>query len=264
MLTTVEKMLFLQRVPMFEGLSSRHLRVISDVAEEEQVSAQQLIFEEGQPGDKMYIVVEGQIQIEKAMAGGKSIILDTLEKRDLLGDMAILDDQPRSAAARTLVESRLLAVGSTAIHDLIREYPDIAFGLLKFCAQRIRESNRRLQAMGEAKEAAPGMPSAAPRLTVVAGPDAGRSYTVTTDVVKLGRSAGAEMEALGRLTVRDSAKQISRSHAEIYKDGGAFHVRDAGSVNGTFLNDRKVEGPLPLKSGDIIRLGSEAAIRFEI
>lgn len=261
MLTTVEKILFLQRAPMFEGLSSRHLRVISDIAEEEQVGKDQLIFEEGQPGERMFIIVDGQVQIEKALGGGKLAVLATLERRDIFGDMAILDDQPRSASARALSDVTVLGVDQTSMKDLIREYPDIAFGLLKFCAERIRESNKRMQAMS----AAPGPAAAAgtPMLTVVSGPDSGKSFKITTDIVKLGRSGGEEIEELDRFTLRDSAKQVSRNHAEILRKNGAFYVKDAGSTNGTFLNDKKVNEAAALKSGDTIRLGAEAAVRFE-
>ncbi len=268
MLTTIEKVLFLQRVPMFEGLSSRHLRVIADISEEEQLAANKYVFEEGQPGDKMYIIVDGQVAIEKVVEGGHPITLGTLEKRDILGDMAVLDDQPRSASAKTLQDATLLAVGSNSIHDLIREYPEIAFGLLKFCAQRIRDSNKRMQAMGEkpaagpAASASPAVPRT-PRLQVTHGPDTGKAFAITGDVVKLGRSTGAEMEAMDRFTVRDSLKQISRNHAEVFRQDGVFHVKDTGSVNGTFVNDQKVTDPVALKAGDVIRLGSEARIRFD-
>lgn len=263
MLTTMEKILFLQRVPMFEGLSSRNLRVISDIADEEQFPAAQLVFEEGQPGDRMFIIVEGQVQIEKDLGNGRQAVLANLEKRDMLGDMAILDDEPRSATARTLSDSRLLAVGSASIKDLIREYPDIAFGLLRFCAQRIRESNRRLQAMSTPAAATETAAPTEPRLVVVRGPDEGKIFTISQDLVKLGRAGGEEMEALDRFAVRDGAKQVSRNHAEVYRQDGRFFVRDCGSVNGTFVNDRRVTAPTPLAAGDRVRLGSEATLRFE-
>lgn len=263
MLSTVEKILFLQRVPMFEGLSSRHLRVIADIAEEEQFPRGQVIFEEGQPGDKMYIIVDGQVQVEKAVEGAKPVPLATLEKRDLLGDMAILDDQPRSASARTAADSRLLAVNSVSLHELIREFPDISFGLLKFCAQRIRESNKRLQVMSAPAGSPVAAAAGGARLTVITGPDRGKAFAISSDKVRLGRAGGEEIEALDRFTFRDDAKQVSRNHAEILRQQGRFYVQDSGSVNGTFLNDQRVQQPTALKSGDTIRLGAEASLRFE-
>lgn len=261
MLTTVEKVIFLQRVPMFEGLSSRNLRVISDIAEEETFPRGQVIFEEGQSGDRMFIIVDGQVQVEKSTDAGGSLVLTTLEKRDLLGDMAILDDEPRSASARTVTDSRLLGVGSAQMKDLIREYPEIAFGLLKFCAMRIRETNKRMQMMsvvpGQARAAA------ASRLTVLTGPDTGKVFTITTPVVKLGRSGGEDIEALDRFAVRDAAKQVSRNHAELAGEGGKFKVNDLGSVNGTFVNGTRVDKPTALKSGDVIHLGTEFSMRFD-
>lgn len=260
MLTTMEKILFLQRVPMFEGLSSRNLRVISDIAEEDQLPANQLVFEEGQPGDKMYILIDGQVQVEK-QTGATPLILATLEKRDLLGDMALLDDEPRSASARTTTDTRLLGVGAASLRDLIREYPDIAFGLLKFCAQRIRETNRRLQAASAPATGAAA--TAGPRLTVLNGPDKDQVFNITTMRVKLGRAGGEEMEAIDRFGFRDAAKEVSRNHAAISRREGVFYLEDTGSMNGTFLNDQRLSAEAPLRPGDTIRLGSEARLRFD-
>ena len=258
-LSTVEKIIFLQRVPMFEELSSRNLRVISDIAEEDSFSAGTLVFEEGQPGDRMFIIVEGQIQIEKSIQGGSPVVLATLEKRDLLGDMALLDEEPRSASARAQSDTRVLGVDAGALHDLIREYPDIAFGLLRFCAQRIREGNKKLEIISSGAQPEASRPRT---LTVTTGPEAGKVFTIAADVVHLGRTGGADMEALDRLSIADSARQVSRNHAEIRRDGDRFVIVDAGSVNGTFVNGHRLTGPASLSPGDSIRLGSEATIKF--
>ena len=104
----------------------------------------------------------------------------------------------------------------------------------------------------------------APRLTVLTGPDKGKVFTITTPTVKLGRSGGEDIEAMDRFAVRDAAKQVSRNHAEIVERGGGHAVNDLGSVNGTFVNGQRVQSPTPIRSGDVIHLGTEFNMRFEV
>ncbi len=258
MLTTMEKILFLQRVPMFEELSSRNLRVISGITEEESHASRTLLFKEGDSGEAMYIIVDGDVAIEKEVAGSKPITLATLGKRDLLGDMAILDDEPRSASARTLGDVRLLALGAGELRELIRDYPEIAIGLLRFCAKRIREGNKRLEAVAEG----PAKRGRA-AISVTSGPDAGKNFPLTGDSVRLGRRGGEDIEPPDKISLRDSAKEVSRNHARIYRDGGKYMIRDMRSVNGTFVNGTRIGEPTPLANGDSVRLGSELTFNFE-
>lgn len=96
-------------------------------------------------------------------------------------------------------------------------------------------------------------PSLLPRLTVASGPMQGATFSLRTDTCVIGRDEGADV------LVDDI--QVSRRHAVIERRGEIFTLADAGSTNGTWLNDVRVEGAAELDDGDRIRVGG-VELRF--
>lgn len=84
------------------------------------------------------------------------------------------------------------------------------------------------------------------------GPLAGEHRTIAADFATIGRHPGADVD----LDPADGL-EVSVRHAAVFKQGGAFLVRDLGSANGTFLNARRVRGDLPLAPGDVLRFGPD-------
>ncbi|MBI2168172.1 MAG: FHA domain-containing protein [Actinobacteria bacterium] len=90
------------------------------------------------------------------------------------------------------------------------------------------------------------LPAGTGLLVVQRGPNAGSRYLIDQDLVRLGRHPEADI-LLDDITV-------SRSHAEIQRTGHVFEIRDAGSLNGTYLNRKRVERS-SLRNGDVIQIG---------
>ena len=90
-----------RRISFFEGLEDEEFQKIMGIGQEESMEADQLLFKEGDSGDRMYIIIEGQVLIFHAK-GGEGIPLATLEKGAFFGEMALIDGQPRSASVKTL------------------------------------------------------------------------------------------------------------------------------------------------------------------
>ena len=90
MITTVEKVLFLKSIDLFRGLPGEELATIAEIAEEQPFAAGDPVFAEGEPGDALYLLVEGAVKVHR---GGEQ--LAQLGARDVFGEMAVLDSQPR-------------------------------------------------------------------------------------------------------------------------------------------------------------------------
>lgn len=94
-----------------------------------------------------------------------------------------------------------------------------------------------------------------PALVVTTGPEAGRSFTIGSAPVSLGRSDDAHILLRGN--------QVSRRHARIHKDASGVVLEDVGSTNGTYLNGEKVTRPVVLRVGDTIKVG-EFELQFGV
>ncbi|MBF0409514.1 MAG: cyclic nucleotide-binding domain-containing protein [Candidatus Riflebacteria bacterium] len=143
---TIEKILFLKRISIFKSLNSHELRVIAMVTTEEELAVGEVLFHEGQPGDRMYFVVDGRIRIFTGIPP-KVKGLATFEAGDFFGEMGLYDDKPRAASAMAQQPSSLLVLRKGDFCELIAEYPDVALGIMKELNQRIRATNVKLSSV---------------------------------------------------------------------------------------------------------------------
>jgi CRP-like cAMP-binding protein len=138
MLTTVEKVLFLKSIDLFRALPAEELAQIAEIAEEQEFVAGDPVFAEGEPGDALYLVVEGQVRVHKSQ---KQIAM--LGVRDVVGEMAVLDGESRSASVTVMTDSALLKIGRDDFRDILTERPEIAMGVIKVLSHRLRETSRK-------------------------------------------------------------------------------------------------------------------------
>jgi len=103
-----------------------------------------VVFEEGDPGSRMYVIVSGSVRIEKRV-GSRNLTLAVLGAGEAFGEMALLEDAPRSAAAIVEEPSRILEIDEDAFEDLVRNNGEVALRLLRRLSARLRESNRQIR-----------------------------------------------------------------------------------------------------------------------
>jgi len=94
LLATYDRMRFLRSVPLFAALTGEDLRAVAEIVQPLDVSAGEKIFSEGDPGENLFLVLEGEVAIESS---GREVAL--LQEKDVLGELAVLDKEPRSADA---------------------------------------------------------------------------------------------------------------------------------------------------------------------
>ena len=138
----------LAKVPFFDGLTPEALSMIASVMAEENHAPGTKIFGYGDPGDKLYIVVEGKVRISREVGGMGEEALAVLGAGEVFGEMALLDESPRSADAKAHDRCRLLVITKDAFDDLLFLHKDLAYEVLWSCvrmlAARLRETNDKL------------------------------------------------------------------------------------------------------------------------
>ena len=137
MITTVEKVLFLKSIDLFRSLPGEELATIAEIAEEQPFAAGEPVFAEGEPGDALYLLVEGAVKVHR---GDKQ--LAQLGARDVFGEMAVLDSQPRGASVTVLKDAVLLKIGRDDFRDILQERPEIGMGILQVLSRRLRPAGR--------------------------------------------------------------------------------------------------------------------------
>jgi CRP/FNR family transcriptional regulator, cyclic AMP receptor protein len=138
----------LGKVTLFAGLTPAALELISRVATEESHALGTKIFQHGDPGDKLYIILEGKVRISRDVPGMGEEALAVLGAGTVFGEMALLDEAPRSADARVHERCRLLTVPKDKFEDLLFLHKDLAYEVLwsvvRMLTQRLRETNDKL------------------------------------------------------------------------------------------------------------------------
>ena len=138
MLPVIEQILFLQSVPIFRELSGEELHFIANITEQTSVAQGEEIFHAGDPGDAMYIVLSGWVSIR--LRGGE---LARLGNRECFGEMAVLDNLPRSADAVAVEDTELLRIDAQSFDELLQEKHQIVKGIFKVLSARLRQSAER-------------------------------------------------------------------------------------------------------------------------
>lgn len=138
----------LSRVPLFDGLSREALALIAAVASEETLPRGQRLFSYGEVGTALYVIVEGKVRISREVAGMGEEALAVLGPGEVFGEMALLDETPRSADATAHEGCRMLVITKEAFDDLLFLHKDLAYEVLWSCVRmlstRLRETNDKL------------------------------------------------------------------------------------------------------------------------
>jgi len=133
MLTTIEKVIFLQEVDVFEHLTTEYLAHIAAICEEISIPSDSVIYREGWRSDAMYLVLDGRIRLHQ---NGKDVMI--AEKKEAFGTWALFEDKPRVVTAISLDESHLLRIDKEDFIDLLADHVGITQGIMKALVYRVR------------------------------------------------------------------------------------------------------------------------------
>jgi CRP-like cAMP-binding protein len=138
----------LARVPFFDGLTQEALALIARATTEESHVTGTKIFQYGDLGDKLFIILDGKVRISREIAGMGEEALAILGPGQVFGEMSLIDEFPRSADARVHERCRLLVIRKEEFDDLLFVHKDLAYEVLWNCVRilsaRLRETNDKL------------------------------------------------------------------------------------------------------------------------
>jgi CRP/FNR family transcriptional regulator, cyclic AMP receptor protein len=138
----------LRRVPAFAELSARELRGVAAIVHKREYKAGEPVFYQGDPGLGMYIIREGEVSIRIAEREGEDEELAVLSDGDFFGELALLDESPRSATAICKTDCSLIGFFRTDLFELIAQKAElgikIVLKLAEILAVRLRKTDRDL------------------------------------------------------------------------------------------------------------------------
>jgi len=137
----------LKKISILQDLSPRDLTYITRIAQEEKFRKNQGIFSAAASGDSLYIVMEGRVKIYSSSASGKVKTLAYLEKGDFFGEMALLEEQSRSASAKALDDSTLLIIHRRDFQRQLKKNTTLALNFLRVLSNRLRRADREIESI---------------------------------------------------------------------------------------------------------------------
>jgi CRP/FNR family transcriptional regulator, cyclic AMP receptor protein len=133
------------RNSLFRTLPEQTVAQITALASRRAYPADAVVFLRGDPGDALYGVVTGRVRISASAAGGKEVFLNIMEPGDAFGEIALLDGEPRTAAATTLAPTELLIIRREDFLGLVKREPQLAVHLIELLCKRVRWTAEQME-----------------------------------------------------------------------------------------------------------------------
>ena len=143
MLSTIEKVIHLKRIPLFENLTGEMLLALSNISYEKQFKKNEIIFKQNTHSSELYVIISGKVEVVKENNSQRHTI-STFFPTEYFGEMALFEDAPRSLTAVAIDDTLCLVIPKESFIDLVNEEPSIAVEIIKLLAKRLREANLKL------------------------------------------------------------------------------------------------------------------------
>lgn len=142
-ISTLERILLLREVPMFSRLSPEDLEQVAQIAQEQLYPDQTVICREGEPGNTLFIIVDGKVEVLKKVGQQESLIA-MREPGEFVGEMAILESAPRFATLKANGDVRVLVIDGEAFTTILLDRPEVAVSVLRHMSTRVRQLNEKV------------------------------------------------------------------------------------------------------------------------
>jgi len=226
--STEETAELLSRVPVFAELGADDLGRVAQVAVPRSYDGQQVIFREGDDSDTCYIVRTGHARAIRQHSDGRTITLARFGPGDIFGELAMFDDERRSATVEALDDLSTVAIPGSAMRALLERHPAIAVKLVIALGRRLRAANERLssQSFQTVQSRVAAVLDQLVEQARAEGEGGQRDVLVTATQAELAQLAGSSRESASRfLAVLERAGVISQGR-------GRLTVHDPAALRG--------------------------------
>jgi CRP/FNR family transcriptional regulator len=134
----------LANLPLFAALDADAAAALHAAMSSRDVDRGHSVFREGDPGDRLFVVLEGKVKISRASSDGRENLLAVLGTGEMFGELSLFDPGPRTATATTITDSTLASLDHDDLRPLLLERPAVAVHLLRALAQRLRRTNEAM------------------------------------------------------------------------------------------------------------------------
>jgi len=131
----------LRETPLFSSLDDEATGSLRASMTDTELERGEVLFNEGDSGDRLYVVLEGKIKLGRTSGDGRENLLAVLGPGQMFGELSLFDPGPRSATATAVTDSRLASLGHAELQPWLVSRPDVARGLLFQLAHRLRRTN---------------------------------------------------------------------------------------------------------------------------
>jgi hypothetical protein len=138
-ISTGEKILLLKGIEIFSGLDPSELAAIASVTEEVDYTEGSIVIKQNDVGETLFLIIRGRVQVIMEEAEDQEVLLNYIEAGGAFGEMALIDDNPRSATIRTVEPCRFLILQKQEFEEIAMEFPKVTLQICSVLSQRIRD-----------------------------------------------------------------------------------------------------------------------------
>lgn len=220
----------------------------------------EMVFKQGEEGDLMYLVQEGEVEVLHEI-GGVQKQMAILERGDFFGEMAVLEQEPRSHSVRSLKLTKLVTIDRAGFKSMLTRNADISVRMIRKLSKRLLSAEdmllRAYAGTASVADASPDLVAGRARLLYVA-----ENLELPLPMqpeIKVGRIDPINhVHPDVDLTKIDKQLTTSRRHARLLRRSDGFFIQEEQATNGTFVNGQRIsaERPLEIRAGDDIMFGA--------
>jgi CRP/FNR family transcriptional regulator, cyclic AMP receptor protein len=137
----------LKSVTLFSILKDDEIQAISKIAILKNIDKSSMVFQEGEVGDSLFVILNGKVKVSLFDDDGKEYILDIIGKDGFFGELSLIDELPRSANVITTENSEFLVIRRKDFVKLLLEKPSISISILKTLSERLRHADERIKGL---------------------------------------------------------------------------------------------------------------------
>jgi CRP/FNR family transcriptional regulator, cyclic AMP receptor protein len=144
----MEELAVLSTSPLFDMLSNQELEYVAELSRPRRYSAGQVVFEEGELGDSLYVIATGEVEVLRRDASGEQKVIAVLGPPEFFGEMSLIDKEYRSATVRARSDAELLHLTAENLTTFRKQHRDgftfVVINIARVLSSRLREANTKL------------------------------------------------------------------------------------------------------------------------